>query len=425
MLTDAIVKELSFPADGRKAAQWIKPDYEKEDDPNLTCRGFGVKVMASGKRTFIVAYRFEGREKEFIIGDVSTLKVAEARKRARAIRQQARDGIDPQGARVAAREAPTVKELAERAVAEHFAKRRPRTRYDVYGDGVEINKQTGKPEPAITGGQLKKWIIPQLGKLKVADVRPVDIENLHTKVTQHGSPIRANRVVSTVSKLMSLAARWEMRAENTNPCKGAVERNVETKRERYVAGAELIRLTAALAGLKSQSAANALRLALLTGARIGEVSAARWDQFDLDAGTWTKESSDTKQKKLHHVPLSAPALQLLVEMKAKAKGPYVFPGRGGKGHITTLKTSWQHVRVKAEFDEPTRIHDLRHSLASILASGGASLPLIGQLLGHSNPATTARYSHLFLDPQRAAIDTAGAVIMRAKSAEVVPLRKKS
>jgi len=283
----------------------------------------------------------------------------------------------------------------------------------VYGDGVEINKETGKPEPAICGGQMKKWIIPELGNLKVAEVRPIDIENLHTKITRSGSPVRANRCIATLSKMMSLAVKWEMRTEN--PCKGAVERNPEKKRDRYLSLAEIDRLSAALAALKSQSAANALRLALLTGARIGEVSAARWDQFNFDAGTWTKESGDTKQKKLHHIPLSAPALLLLGEIKANTKGAYLFPGRNGDGHITTLKTSWDHVRTNANFDKPTRMNDLPHTLASIVASfSNSNLLLIGALLGHSNPTTTNRYAHLFIDPQRAAIERAGDVIMGAK-----------
>jgi integrase len=418
MLTDAIVKDLEPKPNektGKPLHQWIETDHKAGDDPNLTCRGFGVKVMASGTKTYVVSYRFEGREREYVIGAAAAMKVAAARKRAVDTRQIAKDGRDPQGERVDARDAPTVRQLAKRAVEEHFIKRRASTRYDVYGNGADEN--TGLP--AITGGQLRKWILPELGNLKVADVRPVDIENLHTTVTRAGSPIRANRCVSTLSKMFSLAIRWEMRSDN--PCKAAVDRNAETKRKRYLKQGEIATLSEVLAALSSQQAANAIRLLLLTGARSGETLSARWDQFDLEAGTWAKPDTATKQKADHQVPLSAPARVLLAEMKAKAKTEYVFPGRDGKGHMTTLKTSWKAIRGK--FDEPTRVHDLRHSLASILVSGGASLPLIGSLLGHSNPNTTNRYAHLFLDPQRTAIETAGAVIMGARSAEVVPLQK--
>jgi integrase len=399
MLADKMIPTLPLPTGDRR--QIVYSDHRPGDDPNQTCRGFGVKVMASGTKTYVVAYRFKGREREFIIGAVAAMKVAAARTRAVAARQMAKDGRDPQGERVAEREAPTVRDLAARYIEQHLPKKRPASQRD-------------------DRAMLGRIILPALGSHKVADLRYADIEALHRRVTKSGATTRANRVVALLSKMLSLAIRWEMIA--TNPAKG-IERNPEAKRQRYLKPAEIVRLSAALSALKSQSAANALRLALLTGARIGEVSASRWDQFDLDAGTWTKESSDTKQKKLHHVPLSAPALQLLVEMRAKAKGPNVFPGRNGDGHITTLKTSWNHVRKAAQFDEPTRINDLRHSFASVLASSGkANLLLIGRLLGHSNPSTTNRYAHLFLDPLRAATETAGAVIMGKESAEVAKLR---
>jgi integrase len=116
-------------------------------------------------------------------------------------------------------------------------------------------------------------------------------------------PTRANRAAALMSKMFSLVAtRWEMRTDN--PVKG-LERDPEEKRNRYLAGDELRRLTDALAGHPNQAAANAVQLLLLTGARRGEVLGATWDQFDLEEGVWTKAASFTKQKKLHRVPLSA------------------------------------------------------------------------------------------------------------------------
>jgi integrase len=124
-------------------------------------------------------------------------------------------------------------------------------------------------------------------------------------------------------------------------------------------------------------------------------------------------SSETKQKRDHVVPISAPVLQLLADIRAAAKkkkkdSPFVFPGRFG-GHRQELKKDWEQLRRAANI-QSARIHDLRHSFASVLASKGASLPLIGALLGHSQPATTARYAHLFLDAQRAAAETAASII---------------
>ena len=150
----------------------------------------------------------------------------------------------------------------------------------------------------------------------------------------------------------------------------------------------------------------------------------RWDQLDLEAGVWTKPGSMTKQKTEHRVPLSAPARQLLVALReATDEGAeYVFPGPGATGHRVALKNNWAAICKAARISD-ARMHDLRHTYASVLASAGLSLPVIGALLGHSQPATTARYSHLFDDPLRAATERAGAIVTGSKSAEVIALRK--
>src|SRR5262249_27605100 len=144
----------------------------------------------------------------------------------------------------------------------------------------------------------------------------------------------------------------------------------------------------------------------------GEVLSMRWE--DVEDGTWSKPPSSTKQKEHHQVPLSAPALQLLADIRKRQRprADFVFPSHGTSGHLVEIKKSWRQL-TKAAGIEGLRIHDLRDSYASQLVSGGASLPLIGALLGHSNPTTTARYAHLFRDPLRAATEKVGAVILAA------------
>jgi integrase len=374
-----------------------------------------VRVTAAGARAWVFRYRHVGRSVTHTIGNPENMKASAASREADRLYELVRQGRDPHGEKKAEHEAPTMRDLARRTVADHFSNKRPATRVDVYGD--EVNEKTGDP----LGGQLAKWIIPTLGTLKVDAVRPADIERLHSKVTKAGSPIRANRCVSTISKMMSLAIRWEWRTDGINPCRSAVERNPENQRQRYLKPPEIIRLGEALAAYPSQAAANAVRLLILTGARRTEVLAAPWSQFDLEAGTWTKPSSDTKQKKLHHVPLSAPALELLFRMKEDKTSEYLFPGRG-TDHLTDIKKAWAAISAEANFDGPTRLHDLRHTVASVAVSGGASLPMIGALLGHASPATTARYAHLYVDPVRAVADGVGAIMTQQPKAEVVPMR---
>jgi integrase len=141
--------------------------------------------------------------------------------------------------------------------------------------------------------------------------------------------------------------------------------------------------------------------------------------FDLVTGVWVKPSAHTKQRKEHRVPLSEPARQLLIDMKAGAASPYVFPGRQ-RGPLTDVKRTWAAVCAKAGIPD-CRLHDLRHTYAAILASAGQSLPIIGALLGHTQTQTTARYAHLLDDPLRAATEQVGAVMAGAGS-RLFPVR---
>jgi integrase len=398
MLTDKYAKGLT-PTSGPP----ITPDRSEGDPPDKVVAGFGLRVTKAGAKAFVLRYRnAAGQEHQFTIGSFPDWSVGAARAEARRLRVRIDRGEDPLAERVAEREAPTIKRLAERYVEDHLPKKRPGSARD-------------------DRAMLRGWILPALGNKKVAAVRPADVETLHDKVTAAGAKTRANRVIGLLSKMFTLAIKWEYRPDN--PCKGAIDRNPETKRKRYLSPAEIARLSEALAKCSSKSAANAIRLLMMTGARKNEVCGARWSEFDLAAGTWLKPGSTTKQKTDHYVPLSAPALQLLSEMRARSspKEEFVFPGRDGLGFLN-VRTTWQNVR-KAAGLEDVHLHDLRHSFASILVSSGASLPLIGALLGHSNPATTNRYAHLAIDPLREAAERVGAVIAGGEPAEIVPIAR--
>lgn len=388
-ITDRLVKEIEAPETGNRIT------YDTD------IKGFGVRFTAACAKAFILNYRAGGRERRYTIGAYPDWSVAAAREEAKELKRRIDRGEDPMGERHNERAAPTVKDLADRYTEEHLPKKRPSSRQD-------------------DQAMLDQIILPRLGKFKVADVRHADIDRLHREVTKR-APYRANRSAALLSKMFSLAVKWEMRADN--PAKG-IERNHEEKRTRYLLGDELVRLTAALAEHPEQTSANAVRLLLLTGARRGEVLSATWDQFDVEAGVWIKPSAHTKQKSEHRVPLSAPAMQLLSDMKATAAGDCLFPGKSPDVPLTEIKHFWAAICRTADIKD-CRIHDLRHTYASILASAGLSLPVIGALLGHTQPNTTARYSHLFDDPLRQATERVGAVVTaagNAKTAEVVKLR---
>lgn len=400
-LTDTIVKAQPAPTTGNRIT------YDE------VVKGFGVRITAAGARSFILNYRTRnGRERRYTIGQFPDWRTVAAREEAARLKQAVDRGEDPLEGLQTERAAPTMAKLCERFLEEHADRKRENTR--IFYRGV-----------------INKWILPELRSRKVADIAFEDIDGLHRSITKKGKPYIANRTMSVLSKMFNLAIKWRWRTDN--PVKG-IERNQEVKRQRYLSTAEIAGLTKALAEHEDQQAANVLRLLLLTGARSEEVRGARWDQIDLEKGVWTKPAASTKQKRDHRVPLSAPAMQLLSEIRTAEEAraakrerelsPYVFPGRGGKNFRDNIKRPWAEIIKASGFTEHARIHDLRHTYASILASAGLSLPIIGQLLGHTQAATTHRYSHLFDDPLRAATDRVGAIVDAGKkpAADVVDIR---
>ena len=365
--------------------------------------GFGVRVTRAGHVAFVFNYRTKaGRARRLTIGDYPDYSTTAAREVAKKHRRAVDDGCDPMAERQSERDAPDVPELAR-----------------LY---LDTHAKSKRPAPALTDRYtIEREILPAMKHLKVAEVKYSHVAKLHRKITER-APYRANRVLALLSTMFNLAIKEGWCADN--PTKG-VKRNDETPRERYLSGDEFIRLLDALAAHSDQSAANAVRLLMLTGARRGEVLSMTWDQIDFEKATWTKPSSHTKQKAKHHVPLSAPALQLLAKMKDSSNSNYVFPGRDGTGHRVDLKRPWPEICKVADI-EGLRLHDLRHSFASVAVAGGASLPIIGKLLGHTQTATTARYAHLDVDPLREVAERVGAIFEGAgkAGAEVVDIRER-
>jgi integrase len=402
-LTDVVVGRLEPPATGNKIT-YDAPDKKRKD----WIPGFGVRVTAAGHKAFVLGYtvRGSGRQRRFTIGGCNHWTTTDARAEAARLRVLIDQGGDPLADIEAEREAPDMAALVARFREEHFPRLRANTSEDY-------------------GGMLRNYVLPHFSeRMKVADVRFEDIDALHRKITKAGHLHRANRCVALLSKMFALAIHWKMRSDN--PAKG-IKRNREHARRRYMKANELARIVEALAKFPDQDIADAIRLLLLTGARRNEVLTMKWTDVDLTAGTWSKPPVSVKQDEHHQVPLSAPARQLLADrMARKADSEYVFPGCGGNDHRVDFWLTWQKL-CKAAGVAGLRVHDLRHSFASELVSSGASLPLIGSLLGHRNPATTARYSHLYADAQLAAVERVGATVSNAgkPAAEPVPLRGRS
>jgi integrase len=375
-----------MPTDGAEAVLW---------DSEL--KGFGVRVQRGGAKSYILHYRVgTGRGaplRKLTIGRHGSPWTPEtARHEAKRLLGLVETGVDPAADKIARQEAPTMAELAERFLSEHAdTKRKAST-------ALEYKRL------------LHKVILPALGRRKAADVSRADVAKLHH--ANRSTPYQANRLLAVLSKMFNLAERWGLRQDGSNPCRH-VEKFGEKKRERMLSPAELARLGDALATYDgSPYAVAAVKLLIFTGARLGEVLGLRSDWIDFERGEARLPDSKTGAKTLHLPP---PALAVLAALPQLDGNPYLIAGAKPGAALVNLEKPWRAIRASAGLDD-VRLHDLRHAFASIAASSSMGLPIIGKMLGHSQPATTARYAHLASDPVKAAAAAVANNIAAAMSA---------
>jgi integrase len=380
-----------------------------DDDPKAT--GFGVRSYPGGGRSFFIDYRLAGDQLRYTIGPFPRWSAEAAREEAKKLRKQIDRGEDPAGNKRERRTAPTVQDLVDRYIADH------------------LPKKTGDAHRKADERRVLAEIAAKLGKhTKVVDIHGGDIAEMHRRITESGRPVRANRILAIASKMFSLALvpkagetlPWR-NAVLGNPCKG-VERNHEEPKERFFSQSELTAISDALAKYPGV-AADCVRLVMLSGCRPAEAMKATWDEFDKEPGYWIKPSAHVKARRVHKLPLSPAAIELVDRLRTKRKGNWVFPGDKPGEHLAALWHVWHFVREEAGLGKDARAYDLRHSFASVGAGGGLSLPIIGRLLGHTQPRTTQRYAHLADDPLREAATKITTVITggKGKAADVTPL----
>jgi integrase len=373
-------------------------------DPKLP--GFGVRITAAGSTSFILDYYLAGRRRRFTIGRHPEMTASVARARAEALRVRIRDGFDPLAQRIQNRTEPTLGELAAEYLKDAESRKRPRSLRD---DRRMVNR----------------IINPSLGKLQLKALSKRDVELLH--VSLKATPYQANRVLALLSAMFNYGVGHKWLVENPA---SRIQRFPEAKRECWLTVEQVQKFREALDAYGDQCAANALRLLMLTGSRAGEVLKAEWEQFDFVHGVWTKPSHNTKQKRVEHIPLNAPALELLQSMKPKGAAGPLFPGATGGARVS-LRRPWVQAckasglvvaetvkgkrRMITRYRPTIRIHDLRHSYASHLVSNGVSLHVVGKLLGHTQAGTTMKYAHLQDEALRDATNRFGNIYSEAKT----------
>jgi integrase len=347
--------------------------------------GFGVRVMPSGKRFFLVQYRRHGRTRRLMLGQFGPVTADRARREATLKLGNVRGaGGDPAALRDAERQSMTMKEFGQRFLTQYVPARcKPSTQAE-YRRSVEL------------------FLDAFFGKQRVRSVTTADVAELHGSLSH--IPYQANRTLGVLSKMMNLAETWGLRDKHTNPCED-IERYPEHKRERFLSASELQRLGSALSKAEtdeteSRYAVAAFRLLLLTGCRLSEIQTLKWAYVDLDAKELRLPDSKTGAKTIH---LGEAAIAVLKGLLRVTENPYVILGKKRKQHLTDLQHPWRRIREDAKLDN-VRIHDLRHTFASGGLQVGEGLPMIGKLLGHTQVQTTARYAHLASDPVKQAAD---------------------
>ncbi|ODR99387.1 hypothetical protein AUC68_05290 [Methyloceanibacter methanicus] len=338
-------------------------------------KGFGARRQKDAV-TFFLKCRFRGRQRWCTIGRLgSPWTLDTARREALRLLLGIADGEDP--VRASRGADTTVKEAVEQFLKEHGPKLKPRTL-------VEYKRL------------CEQVIIPKLGKLHLDEDMQREVGRLHAGLSS--TPRKANLALMVFSSFIGWAEKNRLRPEGQNPCRG-VAKYRDAKRERYLSAEELGRIGTALAKREAARTEGpfsiaAVRLLILTGARLQEILTLKWSYVDVARGQLRLPDSKTGAKVIR---LSAAAQAVLRAIPHMSKNDYVIVGDKEGQHLVNLQKPWRRIRKDAKLSD-VRLHDLRHSYASVAAELGGSLPMIGKLLGHSQSQTTARYAHLADDP---------------------------
>lgn len=335
-------------------------------------RGFGVRIYPSGRKLYLVQYRSGKRTRRHNIGAHGVLTADAARKEARRLLGDVAHGSDPSAERQSKRSAPTVAGLCDRFLEEYVDQ--------------HCKPATARDYRSI----MRRFIRPRLGPLAIAEVTRADVVAFHHALQD--TPYQANRAASMLSKLFNLAEDWGLRQAGSNPAR-RIKKFREEEKKRYLSEDEQIALGNVLAncledGSETIHTVSAILLLIYTGCRHGEILNLKWDYVTPHH----LELPDSKTGR-RRVPLPREAHDILMELPRRKGNPFVILGESTTGPMINLQKPWRRIRHLTGLDD-VRIHDLRHTYASVAIQNGIDPFTLKEIMGHKNLQTTLRYAHL-------------------------------
>ena len=355
---------------------------------DATVKGLGLRITPKGVKSYILNYRVNGRERRATIGRAAEISLKSAREQAveQLVCIRAGEG-DPLERKRKAREAPTVDDGLRRFFDE-FAPARLKAR---------LLRQSTLNEYRLQAG---KYLEPELGRLKIAEVKREHVEKMVGPLPR----TQRNRVLAFTSRLFNEFERWDWRPQHSNPCYG-IEKSREEARDRVLAASELAALAKALNQHEEQHPASvaAIRVAALTGLRIGEVLGIQWQHIDFETGRLTLPETRTGRR-VHDLP--APALALLSELPRFSTWAFTSTGKAAITYRTVRK-HFAKIATAAGIED-VRLHDLRRTVMTRAAASGVGTHVLRDLLGHKTTEMADRYIRAVGDPVREAREQVGA-----------------
>jgi integrase len=379
-LTQAVVAKLDPPKSGRDSYRDTK------------ARGLVVTITANGTKSYYLYRRVKGRPSRILLGHHPAMSVELARERAVTVYADIIGGADPNEDKRVHRRGG----LALGDVFDHYIANRVEAR--------------GSPRTLQTVRSRYDTCLAEWATRRMDSIRRDEVIALHVRLGKDRGHTTANRAVQLLRSLFNYAV-VALRLDLSNPA-ARVELFRETPRERFLNGDELPKFFKAVKAEPDEVFRDFFLVTLYTGARRWNVMSMRWADVDLDSATWTIPAGQFKTRRPMNVVLSTEVLKILKRRRNYAVGDYVFPSHGKRGHLVEPKGAWERLRQRSGLAD-LRIHDLRRTLGSWQAAGGASLPIIGKSLGHTQASTTQIYARLDLDAVRESVATATAAMAAA------------